>query len=416
MFALSIGALRIMGLGLRFLLTIFLVSYVSNEDLGVYSLIVASGSILPGTLGLGLSYFLNRQIVDAEPPQARLLARDRLMISTLVFVAFLAVALPLTFRTIIGYDLSIVLLSSVLLLEVIGFDLNFILIARSKAALAALLFFIRTSAWVPAYIALAYFDESFRNINALMLCWLGGALCFVAIFLFRFRSLFTRDMLTHPFRLTAYRDTFIKALPIWVSDIALALGQNVDRFIITAVAGVEKTGIYYFYLTMSQAIFMVMQSSLIQPYIPQFRKLLVGVERIDYSFIRKSLKNVTLLSFFGCLANAVFVVIMAQFINKPGIIDYKYLSLILSFGVFGRILFEFFGILDYAAENDKRYILVNCACLLCSLVFVYVFTLYFDIVGAATAFSLVGLAFMALRIFFWREIFDRRRDMADSRA
>ena len=52
------AALRMTGLGSRFLLAIFMARYMTLADIGTFALMAGAAGLLPSVAGLGLNFFL----------------------------------------------------------------------------------------------------------------------------------------------------------------------------------------------------------------------------------------------------------------------------------------------------------------------------------------------------------------------
>lgn len=398
----SIGGLRVAGLAFKLALTLFLARYLPTTELGVYGLVVAASSILPGVFGFGLSYFTNREIVDSEYSGALVVARDRMIISAAVFL-LLAVVLVCCYYWIDDYLLSNVpFWLMVLFFEFVGFDINLILISRGRAALASLIFFIRTAVWVPFFIGLAYFLPSLRNLDSLVYAWFSGGFISIVLVLTCYSKALTRAVLLSPFESKRYIGLAFKARWVWFSDIALALGQNVDRVIIGALMGPAAAGVYYFYFVTTLSTFQIVQAAVIQPSIPVIRRAFIGGGDAHYSLIRGKMVSALMYTTILTLAGQLAIYIIVIYTGKQDIISYLMLSPLFALGAFSKTIAEFLGIVDYATEQDRRYIFVNLVALVLTVLGVSLLTNLIGLFGSVMGFNIAMITVMLLRLYFYR--------------
>ena len=398
----SIGALRVTGLALKLGLTLFLARYFSTADLGVYGLFVAVSSVLPGMFGFGLSYFTNREIVDLDYPRAILVSRDRIFLSAITF--FIISAIVAAGFWIIYHDFPIGIASwaMVLLFEFLGFDINLMLISRGRAAYASFIFFIRTAFWVPFFILFAYLSPALRNLDALVGAWFCGGLVSMVLVFIRYWKLFNRKLLSIRLDLRRYIGLASDARLVWFSDIALALGQNVDRAIIAALAGPAAAGVYYFYFVTTLSTFQIVQAAVIQPAIPVIRRAFMSGSDAHHSLIRSRLVASLLYTSILTIAGQAAIYVIVIYTGKAEIVSYFVLSPLFALGAFSKTIAEFLGIVDYATERDRRYILVNLLALVLTVVGVGLLTFQFGLIGSVVGFDLAMIAVMALRLYFYR--------------
>lgn len=398
----SIAVFRLAGLAIRFGLTLFLVTFFSLHDVGSYALLVGITSMLPGSVGLGLSYFYNRRIVDAQ--DALLPVRDRLLISAAMscFAAVVLVVLQEAgwFSLAIGSGSLIVLL----VLETLGFDLHLSLMARHRALVANLLFFIRTAGWIPPFALVAYLRPEWRTLDALVWAWLIGLGCwsiFVAAWGARF---LTAPRLWHThIDFVLIRATLPRAFPVWISDISLAGGQVIDRFIVSALLGLEATGIYYFFFAIANAAVTVGQAATQQIHMPVLRK--AYMEHLGSAFVviaQAHLKKAVIVLSSLILSSVPATYFVVALIGRPELNAHVVLIPIIAAAALLRSIAEYFGIFDYVTERDGRFVRFNIASVLATSISVTVLTLLLGLIGAAVATLAVGFALSAVRFFVWR--------------
>lgn len=398
----SIAVFRLAGLAIRFGLTLFLVAFFSLHDVGSYALLVGITSMLPGSVGLGLSYFYNRRIVDAQ--DALLPVRDRLLISAAMscFAAVVLVFLQEAgwFSLAIGSGSLIVLI----VLETLGFDLHLSLMARHRALIANVLFFIRTAGWIPPFALIAYLNPEWRTLEALVGAWLAGLGCWSVFFAAWGARFLTASRLWHTrVDFALIRATLPRAFPIWISDISLAGGQVIDRFIVSIFLGLEATGIYYFLFAIANAAVTVGQAATQQVHMPVLRKAYLENPSSAFVVIAQAhLKKAVIVVSILILSSVPATYLVVALIARPELTAHVVLIPIIAAAALFRSVAEYFGIFDYVTERDGSFVRFNIASVLATSISVTVLTSLVGLMGTALGTLAVAFALSAVRFLVWR--------------
>ncbi|PCG12963.1 hypothetical protein COA07_17175 [Sphingomonas adhaesiva] len=384
-------------------LMLFMARYLTFADIGAFSLMVGTTALLPGAVGLGLSYFVNREVVGGDTQASHLLARDRLIVT---FVCGVASALGVAMFATIGLlDLPVDLriFCGIVILEMIGFDLQLLLIARQHPGLANFLLFLRTASWIPAFILASYLDPAHRNIDFLSTTWIVGEILSMTVATIALRHVFREEIFVKPFNVMWLRQQFPRVLPVWISDFSLAVGQNVDRFVISFMIGVKAAGIYFFFFAIGNAAFQIVQSATIQPFMPLMRQVYKSsTKEVLDTFIHQSVKKVVFFSAAIMACAGVGSVLLVIVLNRPELHHYMYLIIPIMVGMMAKSVNECLGIVDYVTENDFRYIGLNVLALAVTAVVLSPSTWLFGLMGASASFLITMTFFAALRWRIWR--------------
>lgn len=398
----SIAVFRLAGLAIRFGLTLFLVAFFSLHDVGSYAVLVGITSMLPGSVGLGLSYFYNRRIVDAQ--DALLPVRDRLLISAAMscFAAVVLVVLQEAgwFSLAIGSGSLIVLI----VLETLGFDVHLSLMARHRALVANVLFFIRTAGWIPPFALIAYLNPEWRTLEALVGAWLTGLGCWSVFFAAWGARFLTASRLWHTrVDFALIRATLPRAFPIWISDISLASGQVMDRFIVSIFLGLEATGIYYFFFAIANAAVTVGQAATQQIHMPVLRKAYLENPGSAFVVIAQAhLKKAVIVVSVLILSIVPATYLVVALIGRPELTAHVVLIPIVAAAALFRSVAEYFGIFDYVTERDGSFVRFNIAAVLATSISVTVLTSLAGLMGTALGTLAVAFALSAVRFLVWR--------------
>ena len=386
------------------LLALFMAKYLSFKDVGIFSLLVGLTSMLPGAAGLGLTYFVNRNLIGSSPVAVRQLARDRLIVTAACGIIAGAGVFLLRQSGRIELPLNPLVCAALIVTEMVGFDLHMMLIARHRAAVANFLLFVRSASWIPAFMLTAFLAPSFRNVHQVANFWLAGAVAGVLATVFVLRHIvFDEKFYRAPFEIQQIKSLFPRNMPIWVSDFSSAVGQNIDKFIISGIIGNEAAGIYYFYYSISNAAFIVCQSMTTQPYMPILRKIYNNEEKINFE---NGVKSMFLKTFFVSVPFFVMAVIgtyiLVHIIGRKELIENDSIIIIITVGMAFKIIFDFFNTVDYVLEKDGTVFGMNIAFLLATVAVVSAMSWTLGLHGAAMGFCGTMAVFALLRWILWR--------------
>ena len=147
---------RALALAARFCLSLFMVKYLDLEAIGLFGLIVGLTNFVPPAIGLGLSFFVMRDIIGKSNFEAGRRLRDRVALTTmLLFLCYIFVlgAMGAGFVQV-PENLALILL--IIFLETFALDIHFALMYLKMPLLANALIFVRTASWVGPFIVAAY--------------------------------------------------------------------------------------------------------------------------------------------------------------------------------------------------------------------------------------------------------------------
>lgn len=402
------GGLRLAGLSMRMGLALFMARFMSFTDIGVFALLVGLTGLLPGAAGLGLAYFVNREIIGMESGRALVLARDRLIV-TAFCGALAAIAFAVVARSnLVILPANLWVCGALIILEMIGFDLHLLLIARHRTTTANFLLFLRSAFWIPVFMTAGYAIPSLLNIKGLTAIWLGGLLLYAAITAIVLRrALLNPSLWTTSFDSRWLKKTLPGSMTIWLSDFALALGQYIDRFIISSVVGIAAVGVYYFYFSIANAAFLVVQSATTQPYMPKLRQAFNSqcdqfTAEVDRYFKKITLSGCVIFFMVGC---GTFILV--SLLSRQELSESLPVIVILLVGMMGRTVYDYLAIIDYITERDKRFVGFNISSFVVTVAAVAVAAKMLGVVGAALGVAAAMISFAGTRWWLWR--IERRR-------
>ena len=400
------AALRTVGLGSRFLLAMFMARFMTLEDIGTFALLAGAAGLLPSVAGLGLNYFMARGMVGIGHDEAVGIARERLAISALAGALCSALLYSLVAGGALQLPFSPWLAIAILMLELLGFDLQIALLARSRSTFANLLLFFRNGAWVIPFMLLAFALPSLRTIEALAWCWLGGIIVSHLLMARQYLADY-QAILGH---ISHRRAGFVasvgsSAAKIYLSDLGLAGSVYLDRFIITSLESVRTAGIYFFYASIVNSAYVICLAATVQVYQPQLRAAFQarGIAGLRDA-LRTRFRSTAILTAISLTAAApatyaaALVSGKAEIIAAFGVVP----VLLAAYGV--KMLSDFMSTALAAAEKDMHYAVFNMAGLILTVAGCLVAIPVMGILGAAVAALVSAMILLLLRIASWRRM------------
>lgn len=400
------AVLRTTGLGSRFLLAIFMARFMTLDDIGTFALIAGAAGLLPSVAGLGLNFFMARRLVGLDHGEAVQLARQRLCVSLMTGLCCAALLVALAWFGAVRLPFSPWLAVAILMLELLGFDLQVALLARSRSTFANLLLFLRNGIWVLPFMALAGAMPPLRSVEALAWFWLAGLAVSHLVMGWHYRRDYAgafrkSDRLTGGFAASVG----VRAAKIYLSDLGLAGSVYLDRFIISSLQDVRAAGIYFFYASIVNSAYIVCLAATVQVYQPQLRAAYLsgGIARLRDA-LRPRLQTTALVGFAALLAAAPATYVAARISGKAEILAAFDIVPLLIAAYAVKMLSDFMSAALAAAEKDGYYALFNIAGLGLGVAGCLAAIPVMGIHGAALAALLSSLTLLVLRLASWRRM------------
>lgn len=260
-------SIRITTLVVKFALTLFIAKFLGLADLGWFGLVSSAGVAAAPLLGMGYIQTLSRRAVREEA---------EVLVSPLIYYLLYVICIYLVILGgVLALSLAdprlVLLVWAVVLMEHLGNESYQLLISRTKPVWANVLHFIRGGLWALLYIPCAYALPALRNIEVLLTFWfVGAAVAFLGV------GIVLRDWPWLQSRVCLREGAMstFKAMresrPLYISTVCETISVHSDRFIVTAILGVEATGIYVFFLQIGSALANLHYSGVVQMSRPAF--------------------------------------------------------------------------------------------------------------------------------------------------
>jgi O-antigen/teichoic acid export membrane protein len=398
-FLLPLANIAMRGAGLvgRFALTLYLAKHFELSEIGTFGLIAGMAGLLPSLIGCGVNYFLNREIVGADPLRAGTLLRDRLVLTLamllLVALAFMAARSAGLVQAPAGLGLLAFILAS----ECIAFDIHMSLIGLRMPVAANFLLFVRSASWIFPVLVLGMIWPPLRSLGFVFWSWAGGL---IASFIFLF------VLLRHwPF--SAISKTRIDFAWIWgtvrrgwliyLSDLGIGGQLYLERYVVNDLLGLKLTGVYTLYWTMANAVHVLVTVGVVQVALPDLVEA-HGQNKAAWrqTFLRTTGRMLAI-TVPLCLACAVVVLKVLPRLGIEQFASAPDLFCLMLAGVAIRLLADMASYGLYSRNLDTEFAAMNIVGIVSSLVLSYLLIGRYGLIGAGVGMILQALLQLLLR-------------------
>jgi O-antigen/teichoic acid export membrane protein len=408
MYFLSLANIAIRGFSFlaRFALALYIARYLGLSDIGRFGIILGVVGFMPSLLGLGLNYFLSREIIDAPLVLAGRAIRDRLAVTL-----FMCSALALTWSAarLFGYFGDISALTLVItILEVFALDIHMSLIGLRQAILAGVLICVRTSSWVLFFIGVSYIYPQFRHLGFALSLWLAALAVNYGLTVLYFSRFPWKQILRVNVDITHVTANIRNGWMIYASDISIAGAMYADRFVINHCEGLVVTGVYIFFWSIANAAQVLISSSISQVALP---RLVSAYKKQGAAAWRKALLSeaakvvvagvcLSLIAFFG-------IKFLLPFIHRDGLAGNLGLFFIMLVASTIRMVSDIINYGLYSRGQDKAFAVTNIFGFLIAPCLTFVLLEAFGLSGVGLSMLIVAISLFCLRMNFLLS-FDRR--------
>ena len=345
----------------KFLLAVYTARYLGLADLGIYGLLVAGTTIVPAVAGFGMTDWIVRRIVDLPTDQALPLMACR---SSLTICVHLVVQ-PLLLLTdvLLGEPIPLRLAALgglILMLDNLNSEASDMLVARRHILLANGLTFLRAGLWPLLVIAVGLVFPQTRTLQALLIGW--AALLVVS-------SLVLAGLLVRGGRWRHMRPQWGLIVPqlsgsraLYVKDVSGTLGIFVDRFIISVFLGLELTGVYTFFWSITNVVHSL---ALVGMLLAQIASLLAAgrkADKTEFHAIERSLQiEIGAWTLLLSLGVAVATPLLLPYLGRPLLENYLFVFWIILFATILRIAADGYGYALLALNRDTEIAIIAFA-------------------------------------------------------
>ena len=392
-------SIRGFALAARFALTVYIAKFFDIETLGAFGLLSGAIQIAPAVLGLGLNYWLNREVVNLPAAIAINRIRDRLLVT--IAMLFLA-GFALFLLSLFGMAPSLPhagLLFAIGFLEIIAYDLHMNLISLRMPTFANMLLFVRSASWIYVYIAFSSAFPSYRDFGTLLFFWLGGLLLNYIILAARLPYTVLRQIAATPIDGAWIRDNIKRATFPYLTHLGFVGTTFIDRFIIFYKLSLTETGIFTFYWALANAVQLLVEVGVVQIALPK----IIDAGRSEHP---AEFLHILVNEFWKALGLGLAVALVVYcvttlaipFLDRPQLQSYAWLFPALLVGSLLKSFSDIAGYGLYAKESDRAFALTSLAGVPLSAILNYVGVSVFGLNGIAVATIATTFLLLAIRL------------------
>jgi O-antigen/teichoic acid export membrane protein len=389
--------LRGSGLLSKFMLTVFIAKWMSLSDLGLFGLIAVGATIVPGLFGLGVNGPASRSMVGLPTSNAVRLASTRLGITVALHALITPLSVFLISRLLPEYDIGfVVLVALTLFVENIATDINAVLIARFKPTVAAILLFVRSGAWPFVFMIVAWFNPALRTVPVIVECWLVSLLCIMA---FLIVTVVTKHYWRHVgFDKPAAREMIARGKNFYMADIGNNGVLYLDRFLVTTFLGLEATGVYTFFWSITNAVNSLIFFGVTSPSAPkiiatvkQGNKLAIEVD------CKAMLKEIGVWCFGLSMILFLLMPWVLQYLGNHKFDEYKAVFSIMLLATMLRTVSEGADTILYAHHQEHKMAIVSLSAMAVSALCLSILAPTLGLMGVAFATCAVAVFVFSMR-------------------
>jgi O-antigen/teichoic acid export membrane protein len=385
----------------KFSLALYTARYLGLADLGIYGLMVAATTIAPAFAGLGTTDWIVRQIAGAPSARAVPLIVTRLAMG----LAFHLVVQPIAWavNAVLGAPVPwplALLLGMIAVADHLAADAGDMLTFRGRALFSNVLLFLRAGLWPLAVIGWGVLDPAARSLECLMFGWLAGLVIMwatLAIFVAR------RGRWRHLGLEWRWIGDGIRAsVPFFLKDISVAASLYLDRFLVSLFLGLELTGVYTFFWSLSNVVHNLALYGTFQPHVS---KLIVAGQRtaMEFQTVLRRIQIET--AGFALLMAAGLVIVvplLVPHLDRPLLTAHLSVFGIIVAATLLRLAADSYNFVLLALHHDRAIAATSLVGVPLSAGLTLLLLPYWGLLGAAWAYLLAAGVLLASRLYFGR--------------
>jgi O-antigen/teichoic acid export membrane protein len=400
-------SMRAVAMGSKFLLAIYTARFLGLADLGIYGLLVGATTIVPAIVGLGMTEWIGRRLVDLPRAQALPLIASRLSLTLGIHL----IVQPLAFAAdvILGEPIPLeiaVLCGAILLLDNLGTEASDMLIARRRIQLAYSLAFLRVGFWpIPVMVFGLIYPEA-RTLEFLLMCWL-------VLLVVSWLVLFALLLREGRWRLMRPQSRLVLpelrgSLVLYSKDVSSTISVFLDRFLISLFLGLELTGVYTLFWSIVNVVHQLAVGDIVRAQLPS---LIAAGQAPDQTAFR-SLERRFQIEIAGwtvllAVGAAIAVPLLLPLLNQPLAQEYLPVFWLILVATVLRIAADFYGFVLLSLTRDRAIAWVAAGGALASAALNLLLIPALGLMGAGAAYAVTSAG-----LFFARYVFSRPGPLA----
>jgi O-antigen/teichoic acid export membrane protein len=310
--------LRLMSLGGKLALSLFMGKFFTLSELGIYGLAFGAVMLAVVAFGFRVDYVVAREILGMAGERRRQVGAE----VALLYLVSALVAAPLSLWLLHSFGLTddwrlLALIYLVCVVEAYSNFLYTVTISLKRPALANALFFIRSGLWCLPVMVLAYIWPEYRTVGFVFAWWLAGTSASVFLNLWFLRADLIAPLRAAHLRWGDIRHFITASVMIWLGSVAVTMGGYLDRFVLARYLTLDDVGVATFYTSFTIAALSLVQSATTTVTLPAMIEHFDGGRGNAFAAeVRRTLKLALAISGAIVAGLAIAMPLMAQVLGK----------------------------------------------------------------------------------------------------
>ncbi len=393
-------ALRGLTLGSKFLLSIYLVKFLSLEANGEYGIFLATISLLTYILGLDFYSFNNRELLQENSSDAGKKIKNQFILFTCVYIFILPLLYFLGLFDFIGHQ-YIFIFYLILIFDHISIELYRLLVVFSKPIQANINLFLRTGIWILALIFAWHNNvKDLKNLESVFNFWMIGSLISVVYSIIYLSSV----NISIPWKGRVETEWIIKglkiALPFFIATLSYKVIQFADRYMVEYYLGTKQTGVYYFFSNISMLIETFVQTTVVMIYSPQLIAAFKKDKSSQIMVFNQFSREIFIYSLVAVTGVCIIIYPLLHLVEKTELfhsIDVFFIMIATRF-IFNISLIYHFKL--YVAKKDKVIMMSTITALFFNVLLNFILIPSYGLVGGAMATLVSIMVMMGGKLFY----------------
>ncbi len=387
----------------RFLLVLYISSFFSLSELGVYGIFFTSITILVLILGLDFYLFNAREILSVHQSKRAVFIYNQFFLHILTYIFVLPLVVIIFYMNILPFSYMI-WFYAILVSEHISQELYRLYTTLSKPLFANFLLFIRTAAWIYILLFIWAFDHNkiYHHLLIVWQMWFLGSLISVLLGVFQLHKILelkniSWDQINFPW----VKQGIKMSLIFFLSTIMMKIIEFSDRYMIQFWLSDEDVGIYTFYANFVNVAQTIVFTLVVMVYVPNLieyaNKNLIDRYKVNKTIFNTKLITVSITSFFLTLIGTIVVVYVIQE-NKLWTNITTFLILNISMLVQNALLIYYYEL--YCFHKEKKILLSTTYGAFVNIILNLILIKIYGILGASLATLISICLIFGLQYYF----------------
>ncbi len=395
--------LRGLTLGSKFLLSIYLVKFLSLEANGEYGIFVATISLLTYILGMDFYSFNNREILQNNIDDAGSKIKDQFILFFFIYLLVLPSLYCLGLFNFIGSQ-YLLIFYIILIFDHLSTELYRLLVVFSKPIQANINLFLRTGIWILVLISAWHYDfKDLKNLESVFYFWMVGSIISVIYSIVSLSNLSIKI----PWNSKINNKWILKglkiAMPFFIATLSYKIIQFADRYMVEYYLGTKQTGVYFFFSNISMLIETFVQTTVVMIYSPKLITSFNEGKVKQLTIFKKFSKEVIIYSLIAVIGVCLIIYPLLYIVGKTDLYN--------SIGVFfvmisTRLIFNISLIYHfklYVSKKDKVIMTSTLTALFINIILNVILIPAYGLIGGSIATLISIFVMMAMKQFYAKQ-------------